>query len=46
MEKHNLLGLKVFEAKLSQSEAELSLEAMDVFSELLSSGCRLHKIRT
>ncbi|KAI2777351.1 hypothetical protein F4815DRAFT_297704 [Daldinia loculata] len=44
MEKHNLLGLKVFEAKLSQSEAELSLEAMDVFSELLSSGCRLHKI--
>ncbi|KAI0847585.1 hypothetical protein F5Y00DRAFT_241213 [Daldinia vernicosa] len=44
VEKHNLLGLKVFEAELSQSEAELSLEAMDVFSELLSSGCRLHKI--
>ncbi|KAF3062008.1 hypothetical protein GL218_04174 [Daldinia childiae] len=44
VEKHNLLGLKVFEAKSSQSEAELSLEVMNVFSELLSSGCRLHKI--
>ncbi|KAI0109936.1 hypothetical protein F4814DRAFT_450898 [Daldinia grandis] len=44
VEKHSLLSLKVFEAKSSQSEAELSLETMNVFPELLSSGCRLHKI--
>ncbi|KAI1470264.1 uncharacterized protein F4812DRAFT_258762 [Daldinia caldariorum] len=44
VEKRNLLDLKVFEPGSSQSEAELSLEVMNVFSELLSSGCRLHKI--
>ncbi|KAI8964384.1 hypothetical protein F5Y11DRAFT_94883 [Daldinia sp. FL1419] len=44
VEKQNLVGLKVFEGKSSESEAALSLEAMSVFSELLSSGCRLHKI--
>ncbi|KAI0152557.1 hypothetical protein F4776DRAFT_38705 [Hypoxylon sp. NC0597] len=40
----NLLDLKVFQPESSQSEAELSLDAMSVFSELISSGCRLHKI--
>ncbi|KAI1806608.1 hypothetical protein F4811DRAFT_509671 [Daldinia bambusicola] len=44
VEKRNLLDLKVFGSGSSQSEAELSLEVMNVFSELLSSGCRLHKI--
>ncbi|KAI2471038.1 hypothetical protein F4781DRAFT_150389 [Annulohypoxylon bovei var. microspora] len=44
VEKLNLLNLKVFQAESLQSEAELSLESMGVFSELISSGCRLHKI--
>ncbi|KAI1458001.1 hypothetical protein F4805DRAFT_426231 [Annulohypoxylon moriforme] len=44
VEKYNLLSLKVFQAESPQSEAELTLENMDVFSELISSGCRLHKI--
>ncbi|KAI2619950.1 hypothetical protein GGR54DRAFT_647591 [Hypoxylon sp. NC1633] len=44
VEKQNLLDLKVFQAESSQSEAELSLESMNVFSELLSSGSRLHRI--
>ncbi|OTA93788.1 hypothetical protein M434DRAFT_395323 [Hypoxylon sp. CO27-5] len=40
----NLLDLEVFQTESSQSEAELSLNSMSVFSELISSGCRLHKI--
>ncbi|OTB06427.1 hypothetical protein M426DRAFT_318840 [Hypoxylon sp. CI-4A] len=44
VEKYNLLNINVFQAESSQSEAELSLKTMDVFSELVSSGCRLHKI--
>ncbi|KAI0387929.1 hypothetical protein F5Y04DRAFT_241337 [Hypomontagnella monticulosa] len=44
VETQGLHNLKVFGATSSQSEAELSLDAMNVFSELLSSGCRLHKI--
>ncbi|KAI1092724.1 hypothetical protein F5B19DRAFT_492144 [Rostrohypoxylon terebratum] len=44
VEKHNLLNLKVFQTETLRSEAELTLESMDVFSEMISSGCRLHKI--
>ncbi|KAI1211055.1 uncharacterized protein F4807DRAFT_48494 [Annulohypoxylon truncatum] len=44
VEKYNLLNLKVFEAESPQSEAELTLQSMNMFSELISSGCRLHKI--
>ncbi|KAI1416798.1 hypothetical protein F5Y13DRAFT_153089 [Hypoxylon sp. FL1857] len=44
VEKQNLLSLKVFQAESSQSEADVSLEAVGTFSELISSGCRLHKI--
>ncbi|KAI0899893.1 hypothetical protein F4806DRAFT_505986 [Annulohypoxylon nitens] len=44
VEEHNLLNLKVFQTETLKSEAELTLENMDVFSELISSGCRLHKI--
>lgn len=40
-----ILDLKIFEPDSSLSEAELSLEAMDLFSTLISSGCRAHKIR-
>ncbi|KAL7627809.1 hypothetical protein AAE478_002004 [Parahypoxylon ruwenzoriense] len=40
----DFLDLGIFQAELSQSEAEVSLEAMGVFSKLISSGCRLHKI--
>ncbi|KAI0840686.1 hypothetical protein F5Y06DRAFT_228355 [Hypoxylon sp. FL0890] len=44
VEKQNLLDLEVFQAESSQSEAELTLKALSVFSKLISSGCRLHKI--
>ncbi|KAI1134368.1 hypothetical protein F5Y05DRAFT_233913 [Hypoxylon sp. FL0543] len=44
VESKNLLDLKVLDPETSQSEADLSLEALSVFSELISSGCRLHKI--
>ncbi|KAI1481978.1 hypothetical protein F4774DRAFT_417336 [Daldinia eschscholtzii] len=44
VEKRDLLNIQIFGSGSSQSEAELSLEVMNVFSELLSSGCRLHKI--
>ncbi|KAI5868310.1 hypothetical protein GGS23DRAFT_592094 [Durotheca rogersii] len=43
-QKQNLLNLGVFQGDPSQSEADLSSKAMGVFSELISSGCRLHKI--
>lgn len=45
LEKENLLDLKVFQTHSSHPEAELATEAVDVFSRLMSSGCRLHKIR-
>ncbi|KAI1377571.1 hypothetical protein F4677DRAFT_414820 [Hypoxylon crocopeplum] len=44
VENQHLLDLKVFQPESSQSEAELSLETMGTFSELISHGCRLHKI--
>ncbi|KAI1103977.1 hypothetical protein F4804DRAFT_308715 [Jackrogersella minutella] len=44
VEEQSLLSLKGFQVDSSQSEAELSLESMTVFSEFISSGCRLHKI--
>ncbi|KAI0010987.1 hypothetical protein F4779DRAFT_616055 [Xylariaceae sp. FL0662B] len=44
VEAQGLLDLKFFQAESPASEAELALGAMDVFSRLLSSGCRLHKI--
>ncbi|KAI0106204.1 hypothetical protein GGR51DRAFT_518224 [Nemania sp. FL0031] len=36
--------LKLFKAGSSLTEAEIALDSMEVFSGLLSSGCRLHKI--
>ncbi|KAI1077175.1 hypothetical protein F5B20DRAFT_553420 [Whalleya microplaca] len=44
VEAQGLRDLKVFQDGSSTSEAELALSAMDAFSRLLSSGCRLHKI--
>lgn len=44
VETEKLLDLKVFSAESAYSEAELATEAVDVFSRLTSSGCRLHKI--
>ncbi|KAK7741952.1 hypothetical protein SLS62_010847 [Diatrype stigma] len=44
VETEKLLDLKVFKADSAYSEAELATEAVDVFSRLTSSGCRLHKI--
>ncbi|KAI1503671.1 hypothetical protein F5X99DRAFT_374125 [Biscogniauxia marginata] len=44
VEAKKLLDLKVFRVESSQSEAELALESIKLFSGLLSSGCRLHKI--
>lgn len=45
VEKERLSHLKVFQTDSSQPESELATEAIDVFSRLISSGCRLHKIR-
>ncbi|KAI1386572.1 uncharacterized protein F4822DRAFT_320273 [Hypoxylon trugodes] len=44
VERYNLGDIKVFKPESSGSEAELSVETMNMFSELMSSGCRLHKI--
>lgn len=43
--RENLSDLKVFQTHSSHPEAKLATEAVDVFSRLMSSGCRLHKIR-
>ncbi|KAJ8124862.1 hypothetical protein O1611_g8780 [Lasiodiplodia mahajangana] len=37
-------NLKLFKAGSSLTEAEIALDSIEVFSALLSSGCRLHKI--
>ncbi|KAJ2977483.1 hypothetical protein NUW58_g7800 [Xylaria curta] len=37
-------NLKLFQAGSSQTETEIAMASMELFSELLSSGCRLHKI--
>ncbi|GAP84810.1 putative v-type c subunit family protein [Rosellinia necatrix] len=37
-------NLNLFKAGSSQSETDVALSSMELFSDLLSSGCRLHKI--
>ncbi|KAI1744076.1 hypothetical protein F4680DRAFT_406111 [Xylaria scruposa] len=37
-------NLRLFRAGSSQTEADVALSSMEIFSELLSSGCRLHRI--
>ncbi|KAI1755290.1 hypothetical protein F4782DRAFT_443429 [Xylaria castorea] len=37
-------SLKLFQAGSSQTETDIALSSMEIFSELLSSGCRLHRI--
>ncbi|KAI0553300.1 hypothetical protein F4679DRAFT_530699 [Xylaria curta] len=37
-------NLRLFRAGSSQIEADIALSSMEIFSELLSSGCRLHRI--
>ncbi|KAI1364421.1 hypothetical protein F5Y08DRAFT_211731 [Xylaria arbuscula] len=37
-------GLKLFKAGSSQTEEDVIMSSNELFSELLSSGCRLHKI--
>ncbi|KAI3332195.1 hypothetical protein HD806DRAFT_479761 [Xylariaceae sp. AK1471] len=44
MEARNFDNLRLFKAGSSQTEADLVLGSTELFSELLSSGCRLHKI--
>ncbi|XXG98348.1 diacylglycerol O-acyltransferase 1 [Hypoxylon texense] len=44
VDEQDLFNLKVFQAESTQSEAELSVDAMPTFSKLISSKCRLHKI--
>lgn len=44
VEEQSLFDLKVFQAESTQSEAQLSVDAMTTFSKLISSKCRLHKI--
>ncbi|KAI0889128.1 uncharacterized protein GGS22DRAFT_67611 [Annulohypoxylon maeteangense] len=44
VEKYDLLNFNVFQVESPQSEVKLTFESMDMFSELISSGCRLHKI--
>ncbi|KAI8630430.1 hypothetical protein F5Y19DRAFT_46486 [Xylariaceae sp. FL1651] len=44
IEAKKLDNLKLFRAGSSQTETEIALGSMEIFSELLSSGCRLHKI--
>ncbi|KAI1190008.1 hypothetical protein F5B17DRAFT_141125 [Nemania serpens] len=44
MEAQKFDNLQFFKAGCSQTETEIVLGSMKLFSELLSSGCRLHKI--
>ncbi|KAI1826418.1 hypothetical protein F4861DRAFT_81746 [Xylaria intraflava] len=44
MESQSFDNLQLFNAGSSQTEADITLGSMKLFSELLSSGCRLHKI--
>ncbi|KAI0408952.1 hypothetical protein F4802DRAFT_604707 [Xylaria palmicola] len=44
MEAKKFDSLKLFQAGASQSETDIARGSMEIFSELLSSGCRLHKI--
>ncbi|KAI0537986.1 hypothetical protein GGR58DRAFT_469621 [Xylaria digitata] len=44
METKKFNDLKLFRAGSSQIEADIILNSRETFSELLSSGCRLHKI--
>lgn len=45
MEANKFDNLQLFNAGCSQTETDIVLSSMNLFSELLSSGCRLHKIR-
>lgn len=45
MEAKKFDNLQLFKAGCSQTETDIVLGSMKLFSELLSSGCRLHKIR-
>ncbi|KAI1268949.1 hypothetical protein F5Y18DRAFT_373116 [Xylariaceae sp. FL1019] len=44
MQSRNLAGLQLFSADSTEAETDTAWKSMDLFSELLSSGCRLHKI--
>ncbi len=46
MEAKKFDNLKLFKAGSSQTEADIIANSNEIFSELLSSGCRLHKICT
>ncbi|KAI0159683.1 hypothetical protein GGR57DRAFT_458330 [Xylariaceae sp. FL1272] len=44
MQSENFAGLRLFSIDSTEAETDTAWKSMDLFSELLSSGCRVHKI--